>query len=220
VDVADELAGAGAAGGGLIGRVGGRDGGDGGLVVEAVEITAGVLELADPAVWLRSSARACFFSVYCDVGNRAGWARRRPIVVTEARSTRPTGSAHLHDHHVAVKGARPARALGTRDMRADLGDDGGAKGHVGHKVAIHDVDVQPVGALVHLARALAAQAREVGAEDGGGDNGVGSHAGSSARLAEHRSRWRWREREREMEKRPERGGVEAAIPAIRVRAGM
>lgn len=41
------------------------------------------------------------------------------------------------------------------DCAADAGDDGGADGDVGYEVAVHDVDVEPVGAsVVDYARAL------------------------------------------------------------------
>lgn len=45
------------------------------------------------------------------------------------------------DHHVAVKGAPAMGGGGALDVRADLGDDRGAKGHVGDEVAVHDVDL-------------------------------------------------------------------------------
>ena len=45
------------------------------------------------------------------------------------------------DHHVAVKCALAAWLSGSRDVGADLGYDGRAEGHVGHEVAVHDVDL-------------------------------------------------------------------------------
>ena len=50
---------------------------------------------------------------------------------------------HLGDHHVAIEGALPQSGFGSRDMRAQLGYDGGAEGHVGHEVAVHDIDMEP-----------------------------------------------------------------------------
>lgn len=58
--------------------------------------------------------------------------------------------AHLHDHHVAVKGAL-SKGLGWPvHMRPDLGNNGRAKGHVGDEVAVHDINVQPIGTLCDL----------------------------------------------------------------------
>jgi hypothetical protein len=51
---------------------------------------------------------------------------------------------------MAIKRALPIRLRWPVDVRADLCDDGRAKGDVGDKVAVHDVDVQPVGALLDL----------------------------------------------------------------------
>lgn len=55
--------------------------------------------------------------------------------------------AYLSDHHVAVKGALAKSIGGPVDMGADLGDNGSSKGNVGHKVTVHDIDMQPVCAL-------------------------------------------------------------------------
>lgn len=52
VDILDQLARAGARGGGLVSGIGRGDGRNGGLVVEAVEVTAGLFELVDPFVRL------------------------------------------------------------------------------------------------------------------------------------------------------------------------
>jgi hypothetical protein len=60
VDIFDQCARAGPLGGGLIGGIGRGDGGDGGLVVEAVQIAAGLLELLDPFVRLsRRCGKKC-----------------------------------------------------------------------------------------------------------------------------------------------------------------
>jgi hypothetical protein len=52
VDVLDQFARRSAGGGGFVGGIGRGDGGDGGFVVEAVEIAASLLELVDPFVRL------------------------------------------------------------------------------------------------------------------------------------------------------------------------
>lgn len=62
-------------------------------------------------------------------------------------------------------------------MRADLGDDGGAKGDVGHEMAVHDVDVDPVAVVAHQVRAGIAQVGEVCGQDGGRDDGRRGHCG-------------------------------------------
>jgi hypothetical protein len=82
---------------------------------------------------------------------------------------------HFHDHHVAIESATTAGFGGTVDAAADLGYDGAADGHIGHEVAVHNVDVQPVGALLHLLGAVMAQIGEVGAENGGGDDSGRCH---------------------------------------------
>lgn len=60
------------------------------------------------------------------------------------------GQTYLHDHHMAIEGASAARLHGSFDMGTDSGDDGGAKGHVGHEMSIHDVDMEPVRSLPDL----------------------------------------------------------------------
>ena len=44
---------------------------------------------------------------------------------------------YLSDHHMAIESALALGVGGAVDMRPDLGDHGGAKGDVGHEVAIH-----------------------------------------------------------------------------------
>lgn len=79
---------------------------------------------------------------------------------------------------MAVEGARGIGGYGAVDVRADLGDDGGAEGDVRHKVTVHDVDVQPLRAiLLDGAGALCAQVGEVRGKDGGRDDGGGRHGG-------------------------------------------
>jgi hypothetical protein len=95
------------------------------------------------------------------------------------------GCLYLCYHHVAIKGASAVGASGTVDVRADLGDDWGSKGHVGDEVAIHDVYlgrvsrllrlvgltrqaesyVKPVSTLADGIRACSSQLCEVGRQD-------------------------------------------------------
>lgn len=85
---------------------------------------------------------------------------------------------------MAVKRA-PAPGLGRPlDMRPDLGHDGGAKGHVGDEMAVHDVDMEPVGAAVHRHGAFCAEIGEVGAEDGGRDDRWWRHGGAGRQTLE------------------------------------
>lgn len=72
---------------------------------------------------------------------------------------------YLHNHHVAVEGTLRAGLEWPVDTAADLRDDGASDGHVGDEVAVHDVDMEPVGAFLHLLRAIMAEVCEVGAED-------------------------------------------------------
>ena len=55
--------------------------------------------------------------------------------------------AYLCNHHVTIKGPFSVRSSRTVDMGADLGDDGSTKGHVGHEMAIHDVDLGCVSGI-------------------------------------------------------------------------
>lgn len=82
---------------------------------------------------------------------------------------------HLHNHHVAIESATTAGFGGTVDAAADLRDDRTADGHIRDEVTVHNVDVQPVGALLHLLGAVMAQIGEVGAENGGGDDSGRCH---------------------------------------------
>lgn len=72
---------------------------------------------------------------------------------------------HLHDHHVAIESATTAGFGRTIDAAANLRYDRAADGHIRHEVTVHNIDVQPVGALFHLLGAVMAQIGEVGAED-------------------------------------------------------
>jgi hypothetical protein len=67
------------------------------------------------------------------------------------------------------------------DVRADRGAGGGAEGDVGHEMAVHDIDVNPVRALCLDRLNLGAEIGEVGREDGRGDfyRTVKFHGGSS-----------------------------------------
>lgn len=50
--------------------------------------------------------------------------------------------AYFGDHHVAVKCSFAVGARRAVDVWADFGDYGGAKSHVWHEVAVHDIDLQ------------------------------------------------------------------------------
>lgn len=76
---------------------------------------------------------------------------------------------------MAVECATSTRFERAVDTAADLRNDGASDGHVGDEVTIHDIDVEPVGALLHLLCAVMAEICEVGAEDRRGDDGGGSH---------------------------------------------
>jgi len=126
VDVLDELFRAGLLVAGGFGRLG-VGGVDGSFVVEAVQVAAGLLELLDPFLRLLEPVSRCL-----------------PFVSPSSSSSyrnRLLSSPYLGDHHVAVEGAFSVGFSGPVDVRADLGDNGSAKGDVGHKVAVHDVDV-------------------------------------------------------------------------------
>ena len=82
---------------------------------------------------------------------------------------------HFHNHHVEIKSATTAGFRGTVDATADLGYDGAADGHIRYEVTVHNVDVQPIGALFHLLGAVMAQIGEVGAENGGSDDSGRCH---------------------------------------------
>lgn len=79
--------------------------------------------------------------------------------------------AYLHDHHMAVEGAAGTGFERAIDASADLGDYWTSDSHVWDEVAVHDIDVEPIGALLHLLGAVMAEVSEVGAENGGSDNG-------------------------------------------------
>lgn len=52
-------------------------------------------------------------------------------------------------------------------------DDGGSKGDVIDKVAVHDIEVEPVGTRLDGAGGFLSNAREIGGEQGGGDDAIG-----------------------------------------------
>lgn len=67
----------------------------------------------------------------------------------------------LCNHHVTIKSSLPAAAGGFRDVRPDLGDYGRTESHVGDKVPVHDVDVEPVCAHGDCIAACFAKGSEV-----------------------------------------------------------
>ena len=72
--------------------------------------------------------------------------------------TRVWGSLlpHLHYHHVTIESATTAGFGGTVYAATDLRDNGAADGHIRDKMTVHNVNVQPVGALLHLLGAVMA----------------------------------------------------------------
>lgn len=143
MDVFDEFLGAGL----LVGSSGGFFGGgrvDSGFVVEAVEITTSVLELLDPFLGLLALVSILFPEGV--LGGSWEWA-------------------DLGDHHMAVKGALAKGLGGPVDVRTDHCDNGSAECHVGDKVAVHNVDVEPVCAMADGVRAGLAQGTKVGREN-------------------------------------------------------
>ena len=52
--------------------------------------------------------------------------------------------AYLGDHHMTIKRAIAASCFGPFDVRANLSHHWSTECHVGHEMAIHDIDVQPV----------------------------------------------------------------------------
>lgn len=81
---------------------------------------------------------------------------------------------------MAVKGSLAVGLSRPANMRTDLGDNRSSKGDIGDEMAIHDIDMEPVGTLVHLGRAFLAELREIGAEDRGSYNGGGTHSGGGS----------------------------------------
>jgi len=150
MNVANQLLGACPSGGLFICRIGRGNGGDRSLVVEAVQIATGILELADPFMRLLKRIRC-----------------QRGACDAEFRNRRVT---NLHNHHVAIECAPAGGFRGTVYAAANLRDNWAADGHVWHEVAVHDVNMEPVGALLHLLRAVMAQVGEVGTENGGSDD--------------------------------------------------
>mmetsp|Transcript_40915 Transcript_40915/g.102884 ORF Transcript_40915/g.102884 Transcript_40915/m.102884 type:complete len:203 (+) Transcript_40915:654-1262(+) len=88
----------------------------------------------------------------------------------------------LDDHQVNVKNLVGHGTDGVHNQWAD--------GDVGHKTAIHDIDVHPVAPGLIDGLDLVAELGEVGGEDGGRDDDVAlaaaSHAGVAAGLGDHR----------------------------------
>lgn len=76
---------------------------------------------------------------------------------------------------MAVKSAASAGFKGSIDAATNLRDNRAPDGHVRDEVAVHDVDMQPVGALLHLAGTVMAEIGEVGAQDGGRNNSGRCH---------------------------------------------
>lgn len=104
--------------------------------------------------------------------------------------------AHLGDHHVAIESASAVGCARALNVGTDLGHNGGAKGHVGDKVAVHltgvsvplslarldsmralkyNVNVKPCCAVVDRVGTSFAQGSKVGREDRWRDDGRRRH---------------------------------------------
>jgi len=94
--------------------------------MKAIQVTSSLLELLDP-----------FFRLQDIVFRKHGYRR-----------TSLCDCVYLGNHHMAIKGAAAIRSFGLLNMLTNLGDHGRAKGQVRHKVAVHDVDMQPVRAML------------------------------------------------------------------------
>jgi hypothetical protein len=90
-------------------------------------------------------------------------------------ASRNKTKTYLHDHHVAVEGTLRAGLEWPVDAATDMRDDGATDGHVGNEVAVHDVNMEPVGTLLHLRGAIMTEVGEVGAENGRGNDGRRRH---------------------------------------------
>lgn len=135
----------------FIGRLGRGNGGDRSLVVKAVQIATGLLKLADP--FMRLLIRQAWLA-----GSLRRW---------KSKILRTT---NLHNHHVTIESAGTILFGGTVDATTNMRDNGTAEGHVGHEVTVHDIDMEPIGALFNFLRTVMAQVGEVGTKDRGGDN--------------------------------------------------
>lgn len=160
--------------------------------MEAIQVAARFLEVSNPSLGLdaQSVSRAVLSRLTAWRGVREKWAE----VWGTGGKAGTIDKAHLCDHHMAVKGSPSIRAGGAVDVRTNFGDNRGAEGHVGHKMAVHDVDlgrvsgiasncgsgrryVKPISALGHGVGACFAQLCEVGRQDRGRDDCGGRHGG-------------------------------------------
>lgn len=110
--------------------------------------------------------------------------------------------AYLGDHHVAIEGASPVGCARRLNVRTDLGHNGGAKRHVGNKVAVHlagvsvpvgrldsmralryNVNVKPCCAVVDGVGTGLAQGSKVSREDRWRDDGRRRHVVAGVRIA-------------------------------------
>jgi len=81
----------------------------------------------------------------------------------------------LGDHHVAVEGSASVVRGGLVDVFPYLGDNWGAECDIGNEMAIHDINVQPVRALIHGLGTLGAELGEVCRQYGWCNYRFGSH---------------------------------------------
>ena len=101
---------------------------------------------------------------------------------------------------MAVEGALAICSSRTVDVGANLGDNGGAKGHVWHEMAVHDIHLEtsvamiaaerrkeqymkPVSSLCNGIRTCLAELSEVGRQYGGSDDSGRGHDGGGVAIA-------------------------------------
>lgn len=77
----------------------------------------------------------------------------------------PDPSFRLCYHHVAVECTPSIGACWALYVWADLSNYGRSEGHIGHEMAVHNIDMKPVGSLAYCVRAFFPEDSEVGGQD-------------------------------------------------------
>ena len=104
------------------------------LIVEAVQVTPGLLEVLDPFLGLVAKTT--------DQHNSLD-------LIKFTHSYSGVRQAYLSDHHMAIERSLAKRGRGALHMGPDFSDDRGTKCHIGYEVAIHDIDMKPIGSIVY-----------------------------------------------------------------------
>lgn len=130
MNVPDELLGVGLLVGDVLGAFGRA--GKGSLVMEAVQVTACILEFLYPFLGLRDARQ------HADSSSRH-----------RSSTLLPREKIHLCNHHVAVERASAVRLGGLVDMPPDLCNDGCSERDVWHKVPVPGSTRQPLVVLMH-----------------------------------------------------------------------